>query len=129
MKFSSCCCAPAFGVVALLSIAGVYGFAQSSSNNPVLATVPDSSGSNRPTFSILNPVPRHLYRIEKRNAANAGAWQFHVQTMSNFSIIPQAIPGQFFRAVLLTQALPEIVSFTASPATLSASGSANLTRP
>jgi len=126
MKISSCCCAPAFAVIALLSLADACSFAQSSSNSPVLALIPDSSGSNRLNFSIVNPVPRHLYRIEKRNAANTGAWQFHVQTMSNFSIVPQPVPTQFFRAVLITQALPEIVSFTVSPATLAASGPANL---
>ncbi len=127
MKFSCYCRSLLFATVASLILAAFWSYSQSSNLNPVLAVSPDSSGSNRLNVSIANPIPRHLYRIEKRNALNdATGWQFHVQTMSNFSIVPEAVPSQFFRAVLFTQALPEIVSFTVSPATLAASGSANL---
>src|SRR5215470_11347670 len=117
---------PIVAFCALLTLAAVSSYAQST-NNPLLRVSPDPSGSNVWDISIVNPIPNHLYRIEKRSALNnTNGWQFHVQTMSNFSIVPQAIPSQFFRAVLITQALPQIVSFTVSPATLSASGSANL---
>ena len=126
MKFSSYCRSLLFATVASFILAATSSYSQSSNLNPVLAVSPDSSGSNRLDVSIVNPVPRHLYRIEKRDALNSGAWRFHIQTMSNFSIIPQAVPSQFFRAILITQALPQIVSFSISPATLSASGSASL---
>jgi hypothetical protein len=127
MKFSSYLRAPSIAIAAHLLVIGVCGHAQPSTNNPILAVTPDLSGTNRWNISIVNPVPRHVYRIEKRNALNDGSvWQFHAQTTSNFLIVPQSSPSQFFRAGLLTQALPEIVSFTASPATLSASGNANL---
>lgn len=107
--------------------AAIQALSQSSANSPVLILSPDPSGSNRWNGSILNPVPRHVYRIEKRSLLNSGAgWQLHTQTVSSFSIVPQSAPSQFFRALLLTQALPEIVSFTASPATLPTNGTASL---
>jgi len=126
MKLSHHIRAPFVAICAFLSLAEFPGYTQST-NNPLLNVSPDPSGSNRWNVTIVNPIPNHVYRIEKRNALNDPAgWQFHTQVTSNFTIIPQSFPSQFFRAVLLTQALPTIVSFTASPATLSASGSANL---
>src|SRR6185437_1375866 len=41
-------------------------------------------------------------------------------------VAPLANSSQFFRAILLTQALPEIVSFNINPATLSSNGPATL---
>jgi hypothetical protein len=126
MKLSYHIRAPFVAICAFLSLSEFPSYTQST-NNPLLNVSPDPSGSNRWNVSIVNPIPNHLYRIEKRNALNDPAgWQFHTQVTSNFTIIPQSLPSQFFRAVLLTQALPTIVSFTASPATLLASGSANL---
>jgi hypothetical protein len=126
MKFSFYFRIPFVAFCAFLTLAAVSSHSQST-NNPLLKISPDPSGSNVWNISIVNPILNHLYRIEKRSALNdVAGWQFHVQTMSNFSIVPQAIPSQFFRAVLITQALPQIVSFSISPATLSASGPANL---
>jgi hypothetical protein len=114
------------GCIAFLSLGDFSGYSQTT-NNPILKVSPDASGSNQWNISIVNPIANHVYRIEKRNALNdPGGWQFHAQITSNFTIIPQSVPSQFFRAVLLTQALPTIVSFNANPATLAASGSANL---
>ncbi len=48
-----------------------------------------------------------------------------MQTTSN-SVVPLANSSQFFRAILLTQALPQIVSFNINPATLSSNGPATL---
>ena len=101
--------------------------AQASNNIPVLAITPDESGSNIWNVTVTNPVPGHVYRIEKRATLNdAAGWQFHVQTTSNFSVIPLANSSQFFRAMLMTQALPDIVSFNINPATLSSNGPATL---
>src|SRR4051812_28484006 len=73
---------------------------QSSNSNPVLAISPDSSVSNRLNASVSNAMLGRVYRIEKRSSLNgAGGWQFHLQTTSNFSIVPQSTPSQFYRAV------------------------------
>ncbi len=104
------------------------GLTPSASNiTPVLAITPDESGSNTWNITVTNPMPGHVYRIEKRGQLNdAAGWQFHVQTTSNFSVTPLANSSQFFRAILLTQALPDIVSFNINPATLSSNGPATL---
>ena len=118
----------AFAGAALLSAITTGICAQTSNNAPVLAITPDSStGTSLLNVSVVNPVPGHAYRIEKRAFPNdAAGWQFHLQTTSNFSVAPLTNSSQFFRAILLTQALPQIVSFTASPATLSSNGNATL---
>lgn len=126
MKFFAYLRLPLVTFTAALTLAHFSGYSQSS-NSPVLKVSPDSSGTNKWNISIVNPVLNHVYRIENRNALNDPVgWQFYTQVTSNFTIAPQSIPSQFFRAVLLTQALPTIVSFAASPATLSANGTVNL---
>ncbi len=126
MKFSTYFSSVFVALAVLIAFVDFCGYAQST-NNPVLAVSLDPSDSSRWIISIVNPVLNHAYRIEKRNALNDSAgWQFHTQVTSGFTITPQAVRGQFFRAALITQALPAIVSFTASPATLPSSGSANL---
>lgn len=126
MKFSSYFFGYCIAFIAFLYLANFSAYSQST-NSPVLKVSPDSSVSNSWTISISNPVLNHIYRIEKRNALNDPAgWQFHTLVTSNFTLVPQSVPSQFFRAVLLTQALPTIVSFNVSPATLPASGTASL---
>ena len=116
-----------FVVVALSFVVAKSAVAQSSNTAPVLAIAPDGSGSNSFVVSVTNPVPGHVYRIEKCAVPNDPAgWQFHLQTTSNFTVVPLANSSQFFRAILLTQALPDIVSFNINPATLSSNGPATL---
>ena len=124
----SCLQIQALALAAALSIVGpTRSDALSSNNVPVLAITPDDSGSGAWNITVTNPVPGHAYRIEKRATLNdASGWQFHVQTTSNFSITPLPNSSQFFRALLLTQALPNIVSFTVNPATLPSNGLATL---
>jgi hypothetical protein len=113
---------------AALSFVGLTHVDALSSNNiPVLAITPDDSGSGAWNITVTNPVLGHAYRIEKRTTLNdAAGWQFHLQTTSNFSVTPLANSSQFFRATLLTQALPNIVSFNLNPATLPSNGPATL---
>ena len=115
-------------IAVALSFAVTKGVgAQTSNNVPVLAIAPDGSGSNSFIVSVTNAEPGRVYRIEKCVSPNDPAgWQFHLQTTSNFSVAPLANSSQFFRAMLLTQALPEIVSFNINPATLSSNGPATL---
>src|SRR6185437_7263294 len=110
-----------------LSFAGLARVDALTSNNiPVLAITPDDSGSGAWNITVTNPVPGHAYRIEKRAALNdATGWQFHLQTTSNFSVT-FTNSSQFFRAMLLTQALPNILSFNINPATLPSNGPATL---
>lgn len=124
----SCLYVQALAFAAALSFVGSTRVdAQISNNIPVLAIAPDASGSNRWNVSVTNPVPGHVYRIEKRAAMNdAVGWQFHLQTTSNFTVTSLANSSQLFRAILLTQALPSIVSFNINPATLPSNGPATL---
>ena len=116
-----------FAAVALSVGIIASGEAQTSNTIPVLAIAPDGSGSNALTVSITNAQPGRVYRIEKCTVPNdAGGWQFHLQTTSNFSVVPLMNSSQFFRAILLTQALPEIASFNINPATLASNGPATL---
>jgi hypothetical protein len=115
----------AFAALSFVVTTGVG--AQPSNTIPVLAIAPDGFSSNGLMVSVVNPEPGHIYRIEKRAVLNdATGWQFHLQTASNFPVVPLVNSSQFFRAILLTQALPEIVSFNINPATLSSNGLATL---
>ena len=126
MKY--CLRVQALALAAALPFVGLTHVEALSSNNlPMLAMTPDESGSGAWNVTVPNPVPGHAYRIEKRTTMNdAAGWQFHLQTTSNFSVLPLANSSQFFRAMLLTQALPNIVSFNINPATLPSNGPATL---
>jgi hypothetical protein len=123
----SCLHLRAFAAAAALSFVGFTSVGAVVTNNaPVLALTPDDSGSGAWNITVTNPVAGHAYRIEKRTTlTDAAGWQFHLQTTSNFSVMPTN-SSQFFRAMLLTQALPNIVSFNVNPATLSSNGPATL---
>jgi hypothetical protein len=127
MKSFLYCALGAFATVALSFVVNESAGAQSSNTVPMLAIAPDTSGTNSFIVSVTNALPGRVYRIEKcATPSAAGGWQFHLQTTSNFTVAPLANSSQFFRAILLTQALPDIVSFNINPATLSSNGPATV---
>jgi hypothetical protein len=67
-----------------------------------------------------------VYQIERRGGLdNSSAWTPDLLTMpgqTNLTITPQSSSYQFYRVRLVSNALPQILSFVASPATLPTNG-------
>ncbi len=86
--------------------------------------------SNQLQVSILNAPTGRVYQIQRRSSPdNSTNWTPYLLTVpgqTNFTITPQTNSRQFFRAFLVPQSLPQILSFTASPATLPTNGTVTL---
>ena len=82
--------------------------------------------SNLVQLSILNAATGRVYQIQQSSSlAPSTVWTQQYLTapgQTNFTLLPQANSRQFFRAYLVPAALPRILSFTASPATVPAGG-------
>ena len=82
--------------------------------------------SNLLQISILNAAGGRVYQIERSfGLGQSAVWtqQFLATPgQTNFILPPQSNTNQFFRAYLLLTPLPQIFSFTASPATVPAGG-------
>ncbi len=82
--------------------------------------------SNLLQISILNAATGRVYQIQRSGSLDPSAvWtqQFLATPgQTNLILTPQSSSNQFFRAYLMPSALPQILSFTASPATLPAGG-------
>jgi len=86
--------------------------------------------ANQLQVSILNADTGRVYQIESRSKLdNSTAWTPQLLTVpgqTNFTIATPSNSSLFFRATLATESLPQILSFTASPATLPTNGSVTL---
>jgi len=86
--------------------------------------------SNQVQIPILNPAPGRVYQIQGRsNFDKSTNWiQAILGTpgQTNFTIALQTNSSQFLRACLLPDAPPQILSFTANPATLPTNGTVTL---
>ena len=82
--------------------------------------------SNQLQISILNPAAGRVYQIQERSSVdNSTSWTPQFLTLpgqTNFTIAPQSNSCQFYRAWLVPDAPPQILSFTASPTTVPAGG-------
>ena len=86
--------------------------------------------SNQLQISVLNPAAGRIYQIQGRNGLDKSTnWtqqSIGAPGQTNFTIVPQPNSFQFFRALITTQSLPQILSFAGNPATLPTNGSATL---
>jgi hypothetical protein len=86
--------------------------------------------SNQLQISIVNPAAGRVYQIQGRsNLDKSTNWPqqlLGVAGQTNFTIVPPSNSFQFYRAVLLPQSLPQILSFAGNPATLPSNGTATL---
>ena len=84
--------------------------------------------SNLVQVSILNAATGRVYQIQQSGSLDQSAvWtqQFLATPgRTNFILTAESNTNQFFRGYLLSAALPQILSFTASPATVPAGGGA-----
>src|SRR5580765_9014023 len=78
--------------------------------------------SNQLQVSIRNAAAGRVYQLQGRSSLDKSTnWmQAFLGTpgQTNFTVPPQSNSNQFFRACLLSDVPPQILSFTASPATL-----------
>jgi hypothetical protein len=88
------------------------------------------SRSNQLQLSILNAATGRVYQIQQRSGLdNLTSWtpQFlGAPGQTNFTISPQSNSPRFFRAWLVPDTPPQILSFAASPATLVTNGNVTL---
>jgi hypothetical protein len=77
--------------------------------------------SNQLQVSILNAATGRVYQIQRRGSLdNSTDWVPQFLTLpgqTNFTIAPPSNTSQFYRAWLVPTTPPQILSFTASPAT------------
>src|SRR5215471_1000057 len=82
--------------------------------------------SDQVQISILNAGTGRVYQIQQSGSlASSAVWtQRFLATpgQTNFILTPLSNSSQFFRAYLVPGTLPQIFSFTASPATLPTGG-------
>src|SRR5436190_6228690 len=86
--------------------------------------------SNQLQISILNSVAGRIYQIETRSSLDKSTnWTptfLGTLGQTNFTIASPSNSYRLFRACLLTDLPPQILSFTASPATLATNGTSTL---
>ena len=86
--------------------------------------------SNQLQLSILNAATGRVYQIQQRsNLDKSTTWipqLLSAPGQTNFTLSPPTNSPRFFRAWLVPNTPPQILSFAASPATLASNGNATL---
>jgi hypothetical protein len=110
----------------VLCAVAVTGRAQSNA----VPTLHIGSRSNQLQLSILNAVTGRVYQIQQRTSlGNSTIWTpqlLGTPGQTNFTLSASSNSTRFFRAWLVPDVPPQILSFAASPATLASNGNVTL---